>query len=103
MRALVIVYGLAILMAWAGSQAGSSAGPLPVFAWCALLAFAMQWLAFIPAYLKQTEHFYDLTGSLTYISCALLALYLQADTDPRSLLLAGWASSTPGACRACGY
>ena len=32
------------------------------------LAFAIQWIAFIPAYIFQTEKFYDLTGSLTYLS-----------------------------------
>ena len=32
------------------------------------LAFAIQWIAFIPAYVFQTEKFYDLTGSLTYLS-----------------------------------
>ena len=31
------------------------------------LAFAIQWIAFIPAYIFQTEKFYDLTGSLTYL------------------------------------
>ena len=33
-----------------------------------LIAFFIQWIMFIPAYLFQTEKFYDLTGSLTYIS-----------------------------------
>ena len=87
MRALVIVYALAGAIAWAGSQGGAFAGALPVFASCALLAFAMQWLAFVPAYLKQTETFYDLTGSLTYISCTLLALVLAGQFDGRSILL----------------
>ena len=32
-----------------------------------LCAFIIQWLLFIPAYLFQTEKFYDLSGSLTYI------------------------------------
>ncbi len=32
------------------------------------LAFLIQWIAFIPAYVFQTEKFYDLTGSLTYLS-----------------------------------
>ena len=31
-----------------------------------IIAFVIQWIAFIPAYLLQTEKFYDLTGSLTY-------------------------------------
>ena len=32
------------------------------------LAFIIQWAMFIPAYIFQTEKFYDLTGSLTYLS-----------------------------------
>ena len=35
---------------------------LPVFALCGALAFAVNWAAFIPAAIKQTEHYYDLTG-----------------------------------------
>ena len=33
-----------------------------------ILAFVIQWIAFLPAYIFQTEKFYDLTGSLTYLS-----------------------------------
>ena len=33
-----------------------------------ILAFLIQWIAFLPAYIFQTEKFYDLTGSLTYLS-----------------------------------
>ena len=32
-----------------------------------VIAFLIQWLAFIPAYVFQTEKFYDLTGSITYL------------------------------------
>lgn len=32
-----------------------------------LIAFLIQWLLFIPAYFFQTEKFYDLTGSATYL------------------------------------
>jgi|TARA_B100001094_G_scaffold276976_1_gene285499 steroid 5-alpha reductase family enzyme len=38
------------------------------------LAFAIQWIAFIPAYIFQTEKFYDLTGSLTYLSVVWYSL-----------------------------
>lgn len=34
----------------------------------ALLAFIIQWVLFIPAYLLQTEKFFDISGSITYIS-----------------------------------
>ena len=33
-----------------------------------LLSFAIHWVLFIPSYIFQTEKFYDLTGSLTYIT-----------------------------------
>ena len=33
-----------------------------------LLAFLIQWVAYIPAYIFQTEKFYDLTGSLSYLT-----------------------------------
>ena len=41
------------------------AGGIPVFALAVAAAFIIQWLAFIPAYLRQTERFYDLTGGVT--------------------------------------
>ena len=85
---LIVVYILAVAMTWAGSQGGVWFGSLPVFALCALLAFGLQWLAFIPAYLKQTELFYDLTGSLGFIGATLLALFLADTLDARSSLLA---------------
>ena len=33
-----------------------------------LLAYIIHWIAYIPAYIFQTEKFYDLTGSITYLS-----------------------------------
>lgn len=84
---ILIVYLLGASIGWAGSQTGATAGALPVFAWCAVLAFALQWAAFVPAYLKQTEKFYDLTGSVTYISCISLALALSGTSDTRSIVL----------------
>jgi len=81
-----VLIGLAV--AFAGSQGGASAFGLPVFASMAGLAFLIQWLAFIPAYLMQTERFFDLTGSLTYISVTIIALVLIPKVDGRSILLA---------------
>ena len=36
-----------------------------------LLAFVIQWVLFIPAYLLQTEKFFDISGSITYISVVI--------------------------------
>jgi steroid 5-alpha reductase family enzyme len=86
--AIPIVVILAALVALAGSQGGSTVGGFPVFALCVVLAFVIQWVAFVPAYLLQTERFYDLTGSLTYITVAVAAVLLSAGADARSWLLA---------------
>ena len=43
------------------------------------LAFAIQWIAFIPAYVFQTEKFYDLTGSLTYLSVIWYSLVFSSN------------------------
>jgi steroid 5-alpha reductase family enzyme len=75
------------LVAWAGSQGGVSVAGIPVFALAVGLAFLVQWLVFIPSYLAKTERYYDLTGSLTYISVTTLAVLLSEATDARSLLL----------------
>lgn len=40
------------------------------------LAFGLQAATAIPSILLQTERFYDLSGSITYISCTALSLYL---------------------------
>jgi steroid 5-alpha reductase family enzyme len=81
----VILIGLGI--AFAGSQGGTSVLGIPIFALSVGLAFAIQWLAFIPAYLLQNESFFDLTGSITYISVTVIAVLLSPIVDGRSILL----------------
>jgi steroid 5-alpha reductase family enzyme len=86
---ILIVIGA--LVALAGSQGGAILGGVPVFAISVGLAFLIQWLAFIPAYLFQTEKFYDLTGSITYITVVGVAVCYSrysTDLDTRSILLA---------------
>lgn len=80
---------VAAIVAIAGAGASVVFAGIPVFALCVALAFLVQWLAFVPAYLKQTEHFYDLTGSLTYIGLALLALTACEELTVRSLAIGG--------------
>lgn len=87
--ALPIVILIGVGVAWAGSQGSAEISGLPLFAICVAAAFLVQWLVFIPAYAQQTEKFFDLTGSLTYISVTILAVLLSPERDGRSLLLMG--------------
>jgi len=87
--AFFVVAGIGAFVAWAGSQGGQTLGGIPLFGLAVGLVFLIQWLVFIPSYLKQTEKFFDLTGSLTYISVVTLSLLLSKGADARAILL--WA------------
>ena len=94
--AFPILILIGILFAYAGSQGGSSVAGIPLFALLVGLIFLIQWLVFIPAYLLQTEKFFDLTGGITYICVITIAVFFSTSVDGRSILLfvivAIWAS-----------
>lgn len=84
----IILIIVGVLVALAGSQNGSSVAGIPVFALLVGLAYVIQWVVFIPAYKFQTEKFFDITGSITYITLVVIAILLSPDVDARSILLA---------------
>lgn len=79
---------LMALVAWAGSDQSVTALGIPIFLLCGIFALAVQWLVFIHAWRNQTEHFYDLTGSLTYIVTIAAALLMAGRFDTPSLIIA---------------
>jgi steroid 5-alpha reductase family enzyme len=85
--AIVAVLLIGLGIAWAGSQGGATVNGIPIFALSVGLVFLIQWLAFIPAYLQKTEKFFDLTGSITYISVTVIAVLLSPEIGGRSVLL----------------
>ena len=85
--AIAIVLGA--FMSWAGSDGGDRVGAIPVFAICGALAFAINWAAFVPAVLTQTEKYYDLTGGIAYITTTAVAVALSSELDLRATLVAG--------------
>lgn len=96
---LALVIG--VLLCLACGQNGSTLAGLPVFAWAVGLAFLIQWVAFVPAFLGQTERFFDLTGSLTYVLVTSLGLLFSQDIDARAVLL--WALVVVWAVRLGGF
>lgn len=74
-------------LAFAGSQGGLKVRDVPLFALAVGLIFVLQWVAFVPAFMEQTEQFFDLMGSMTFISVSALVLFLSPVRDGRSLLL----------------
>ncbi|MEM6819688.1 MAG: DUF1295 domain-containing protein [Pseudomonadota bacterium] len=82
--AIIIAITLGALVALGGSQGSATHNGLPVFAICAALAYAINWLVFVPSSIAKTEKFYDLTGGLSYISVILVAVSLSPEMDPRA-------------------
>lgn len=79
---------MALGIAFAGGSHGAQLNGVPVFVWVAIIAFAINWLAYIPAYLAQTEHYYDLTGSFTYLVCIVFAIRMSPELDLRGSIVA---------------
>jgi len=83
---------LAIAAGLAFAVGGPMVAGLPALAWTALLALAVQWIVFVPSYLAQTERYYDLTGTLTYVavvSSCLAVSGVPARPSAVSLAVAG--------------
>jgi len=86
---IVIAILMGLGMAYLGSMGGVVANGLPIFAVGVALSFVIQWIVFIPAFVFSSEKFFDLTGSLTYISLVMFAAYLVPEMTPRDYLIAG--------------
>ena len=86
--AITVIIVIGASMSWAGSSGGDRIGAIPVFALCGALAFAINWLAFIPSVLTQTERYYDLVGGITYVTVTVVAVLLSDELDLRATLVA---------------
>lgn len=76
-----------LMLAFAGSDGTSRAAGIPVFALCVAGAFAVQWLAFVPAYLLRTERFFDAVGAATFLALACAALATTGTVDLRAAVI----------------
>ena len=83
--ASLIIGALVII---AGSDGSTKVGSIAVFALCGSLAYLINWVVFVPSNLAKTEHYFDLTGSITYISVTALALLLSDNLDARAVIVA---------------
>ncbi len=90
-RSLIgIVVSLAIgaLVVLAGSDGSTKVGSIAVFAVCGILAYVINWVVFVPSNRAKTEHYFDLTGSATYVTVTAVALFLSDNLDARAIIVA---------------
>ena len=82
-----IVIGAAVTLA--GSSGSVDAGGVAVFAIAAILAYVINWAVFVPSYLAHTETYFDLTGSVSYVTLVVVSAILSEDLDGRAVVVAG--------------
>jgi steroid 5-alpha reductase family enzyme len=84
---IVVAVAVGVLVVLAGSVGSSKVGSVAVFAVCGALAYGINWVVFVPSAIAKTEHYFDLTGSATYLSVIGVALALSPDLDARSIIV----------------
>ncbi|HUW01383.1 MAG TPA: DUF1295 domain-containing protein [Acidimicrobiales bacterium] len=72
----------------AGSDGSAEVGSVAVFAICGVVSYVINWVVFVPSNRAQTERYFDLTGSLTYLTLVGLAVVFSADLDARGVIVA---------------
>jgi len=83
--AILLITGLLALLIVIGTNTTETR----YLVWYAFAAaFGIQWLAYIPACLLATEKFFDLTGSLTYLSICWGLIYLNNELDTAKVTVA---------------
>jgi len=80
---------IGLVVAWMGSHGSNQVAGIPVFAILVVWAFVINWIAFVPAFLTNSEKFFDLIGATTYITTVIAALALSRELDERAWLVAG--------------
>jgi steroid 5-alpha reductase family enzyme len=91
---VVIVVVTAVILAFgffAGAQSVELGG-WSAFFLCAVLALAVNWIAFVPSAIAQSDKFYDTVGAITYFSVTALACYAaynaRGGLDTRAIVVA---------------
>lgn len=89
MLAIPFILLVAVGFAFAGSNGSllSYSGSPHPFVVAVGIAFLIQWVAFIPAFAFQTERYFDLVGSVSYVTVALFAFFAAESQGARSALV----------------
>lgn len=84
---IVVSLTVAAFVGLAGSDGSVIVWGIPLFALCGLVAFVVHWIVFLPSYFYKSEVYFDLTGSITYLSVVSCALLGSPNRDARSMVI----------------
>lgn len=78
---IIFCISVSFLIALGGSSAGFIINDNSMIFNCFFIAFGIQFTVFIPSYLFKTERFFDLTGSITFLSIIYYILFNRDISD----------------------
>ena len=78
---------IASLVSIAAAQNGALYNNYPISIISMALSFIIHWLVFIPSYFYKTEKFYDITGTVAYMSILITTAYLLSIINNEVVLL----------------
>ncbi len=84
---VLFAVAIGVGVAWAGGRGSFLIDEIPIFWLAVASAYLIQWIVFVIAYLQKSEKFFDLTGSLTYITITAVTVLLLPRIDQRAVLL----------------
>ena len=88
----IIATGLGLGFAYLAGGNSQEFDGYSVVLLCAVVAFAVNWLAFIPSAIAQSDKYYDTTGAITYITVIAFASYASAPLGTRAIIVAAMVS-----------
>ncbi len=83
--ALILLF--IVLIAFLSGLDGNYIFSIPQIVLMVFVIILIQWIMFVPSYLKSTEHYFDITGSITFITVSILAFALNENKNIRSMIL----------------
>lgn len=84
----IIAWCSAAVVAWSISSVTPALfNEIPVVWICVVAAFVVQMVGFLIAWIKQSEHFFDALGSLTFLTVCWIAIALSQAWSIRNLIL----------------
>ena len=86
-RGVVVVASVLLIMALVASAIGINSVDISGFSaviLCAVIALGIQWSSWVPASVKQTERFFDITGGVTYLAIVVFSLWAGAHSESPS-------------------
>lgn len=86
--AIIVSVAIGAAVAAAGSSHSVDVGSIPLFALAAFVAYAINIVVFVPSFVAKTERYFDLTGSITYLTVVGLALAFNDQRDTRAWVVA---------------